>query len=103
MSDDPREAEIATWGSGADRPARAPSDASAMWLRVITAGVLVIAACSVVTAWTVVEMREDGQLLDCYYRLGVDFNDPEDQRSYEDLNATQRAIADRLDCDLPGR
>ena len=103
VSDENPTSEVADWGSGRDRPSRPPHGPSGIWIRLITAGVLLIAVCSVVTAWTVVEMREDGQLLDCYYRLGVDFTDPEEDRQYDDLNATQRAIVDRLDCDVPGR
>ena len=103
MSDEHRPSEVADWGSGDDRPTRALRDRTQCPLLLITAGVFLVATCSAVTAWTVVEMRKDEQVINCYLRLGLGFGGPEEGRHYDDMSDSQRAVVDRLDCDVPGR
>jgi hypothetical protein len=100
VSDQPREIEVVSVGSGPLRPARPPRDWRDLLLVLVAVGVFLVAGTTGFTAWTVHGQAHDARALNCaYIALGEDG----EKRDYDDLEPYEQEIVDALDCDVPRR
>jgi hypothetical protein len=100
VSDEHR--EVVDVGSGPVKPGRPARTVNRtdLLLGLLVVGVFVAAACSALTAWSVHQQTEDQHALNCIY---LTFGGDGGTRDYDDLEASEKQIADTLDCDVKGR
>jgi len=91
---------VVSGGSDPDRPLPAPRARRSFLLELIALGVFLAAAAAAWTGWEVYQTRVDNRALNCAFISLGDDGTPAD---YDDLPQYQQDIADRLDCDVPGR
>jgi len=103
VSDEHREIEIVSVGSGPPRAPRAaapPRSAVERLLLLLTVGVFLVAAGTGFTAWTVYQQSQDNRELNCAY---LTFPGDGEPRTYDKLEDYEKTIADAFDCDVKGR
>jgi hypothetical protein len=100
VSDEPREIEVVSVGSGPPQPARPPRNRTDVLLSLLVVGVFLTAACSAFTAWSVHGQAQDSRDLNCAY---LTIGGEGEQREYDDLEGYEKQIVDAIDCDIDGR
>ena len=99
MSDEHREIEVVSVGSGPLKPGRPRRDGKQVLLVLLVVGVFLTAACSAFTAWTVYDQAQDNRELNCAF-LTANEGGP---REYDDLEPYEQQVVDAMDCDVEGR